>query len=81
MVRDLREAYPDFQMTIVDIISEGDRVAARLVGSGTHRDTGRRIEIPGNTFWRIADGKVVEFWPVADTLRWVKQLGLVPEDL
>jgi predicted ester cyclase len=50
-VRPFRSAFPDFEMEIVELIGEGDRVVARFRCSGTHRGewlgvpaTGRRFE-------------------------------------
>jgi predicted ester cyclase len=50
-VAPFRSAFPDFQMEIVDLIAEGDKVAAHFKCSGTHRGewlgvpaTGRRFD-------------------------------------
>ena len=75
---------PDTRMEIIDLVAEGDRVAARFVCSGTHTGewlghapTGRRFErIDEAGFYRFRDGRIVESWGVEDTLRRLEQLGL-----
>ena len=77
-------SFPDTHMEILDVIAEGDRVAARFVCSGTHTGewlghapTGRRFErIDEAGFYRFRDGRIVESWGVEDTLTRLEQLGL-----
>jgi predicted ester cyclase len=77
-------SFPDTRMAIIDLIAEGDRVAARFTCSGTHTGewlghapTGRRFEqIDEASFYRLRDGRIVESWGVEDTLRRLEQLGL-----
>ncbi len=77
-------SFPDTRMEIVDLIAEGDRVAARFTCSGTHTGawlghapTGRRFEqIDEAAIYRFRDGRIVESWGVEDTLRRLEQLGL-----
>jgi predicted ester cyclase len=80
----IKEACPDFQIRIEDILAEGDRVAVRWSGHGTHtrefRDrppTGRRIEHRGIDIIRLDGDQLAEFWPMADILGVSRQLGLV----
>lgn len=84
--RALRTAFPDWHSTPEELIAEGDRVAERWTGRGTHRGafqgvppTGRRVEVPGVVFYRIADGKIVEFRGSFDMMRMMQQLGALPE--
>lgn len=81
----LRDAFPDFQVTVEDQIAEGDRVVTRWRASGTHRGefqgippTGRHAVITGITIDRIAGGKVVEGWTNSDDLGMMRLLGIVP---
>jgi len=76
------KAIPDSHETIEDIIAEGDKVWARLMGTGTNRGeyrglapTGKKVKWEAVSIWRIADGKVVEMWAVGDMLDFLKQLG------
>ena len=51
------EAHPTFSIVIDDIIGEGDKVAIRA----TFMEEGEPIA-NGMTFYRVADGKIVEDW-------------------
>jgi steroid delta-isomerase-like uncharacterized protein len=84
--RALRTAFPDWHSTPEELIAEGDAVAERWTGRGTHRGefqgiapTGRRVEVPGVVFYRIAEGKIVEFRGSFDMMRMLQQLGALPE--
>ncbi|MBA3491792.1 MAG: ester cyclase, partial [Rubrobacteraceae bacterium] len=70
--------------TFEELIAEGDRVAERWTGRGTHRGelqgiapTGRRVEVPGSVFYRIVDGKIVEFRGQLDMMGLMQQLGVI----
>ncbi len=78
-------AFPDMRFTIEDILAEGDAVAVRLTGHGTHQGnlqgippTGKQATIPGMTIYRIADGKLAEQWESLDDLGLLQQLGVIP---
>jgi steroid delta-isomerase-like uncharacterized protein len=80
-----RGAFPDWHSTLEELIAEGDRVAERWTGRGTHRGelpgippTGRRVEVPGSVFYRIVDGKIVEFRGQLDMMSLMQQLGAIP---
>ncbi len=85
----VREAFPDLQFTVDDLISDGDKITARLTMSGTHKGvykripaTGEQISIPVIDILRIADSKVVERWGLEDELACLQQLaGAVPAGL
>ncbi len=78
-------SFPDWHSTFEELIAEGDRVAERWTGRGTHRGelqgippTGKRVEVPGSVFYRIVDGKIVEFRGHLDMLSLMQQLGAMP---
>ncbi|HMD84569.1 MAG TPA: ester cyclase [Terriglobia bacterium] len=84
VVRIFRTAFPDFYMTIEDIIAEGDKVAARFVEGGTHQGvfmgiapTGRRVTFREIAIVRIVNGKVVESRWEVDMLGLYQQIGAV----
>lgn len=62
MMEVLYDKYPDLQVTIEEMIAEGDRVACRNTWRGTERETGKRIEFHGFVLWRLAGGKIAERW-------------------
>ena len=82
-----RQAFPDLENTIEDMVAEGDKVAVRFRARGTYQGqteafgppTGKRMEITGITIKRLYDGKIVEAWTNFDALGMMQQLGMIPE--
>jgi steroid delta-isomerase-like uncharacterized protein len=81
----LRDAFPDIHFTIDDQIAQGDRVVTRWTAQATHSGeyqgipaTGKQISIMGIDIDRIANGRVVECWPVMDELGLLQQLDVIP---
>jgi steroid delta-isomerase-like uncharacterized protein len=81
---DYREAFPDLQVTVEDLIAEGDKVAARLRFRGTHQGelegiapTARRVDCTGIVISRIEGGKIAEDWANFDDLGMMQQLGVI----
>lgn len=84
MIQMLHTAFPDMQLVEQAQVAEGDLVASRWVVSGTHsgdfmgyKPSGRRYEITGMSFYRLADGKIVEGWVNDDSLGMLRQLGIL----
>jgi predicted ester cyclase len=79
-----RESFPDFRIEIVDLIAEGDKVAAHFRCSGTHLGewlghppTGRRFSDVDEIYvLRVSHGKLVGAFGVEDNLTRLHQLGL-----
>jgi steroid delta-isomerase-like uncharacterized protein len=78
-------AFPDLHFTIDDMVAEGDKVAARITMTGTHKGeymgappTNKKITIRAIAIERFAGGKIVEEWGMTDTLGLMQQLGVVP---
>ena len=79
-----REAFPDVQMTVVDMVAEGARAVARFKCSATHRGTwlgraatGRRFEgVDEVYFFKFHDGRIIHAWGLEDTLSRMRQLGI-----
>lgn len=79
-------AFPDFRVTIGNIIAEADKVAVRWTVNGTHMGalmgvppTGRPVEFTGTTIHRLADGKIVENWWSYDALGMMQKITAPPE--
>lgn len=79
----LHRAFPDFHSTIRDLVAENDKVVAYVLSTGTHQEdfvglpaTGRKFALEEIQILRIADGKMVEHWQVADLFGMLVQLGL-----
>lgn len=85
-VTPFQSAFPDFEMEIVDLIAEGEKVVARFKCSGTHRGewlgvpaTGRRFENVDEIYiFDVHDGKLVSALGVEDNLSRLRQLGISP---
>ena len=76
--------FPDYQTSIDDIFAEGDKVAARIIMSGTNSGsfmgippTGKHVSFTGIYIARIANGKIVEHWGEEDGVSLLQQLGVL----
>jgi predicted ester cyclase len=79
-----RAAFPDWREEIVDLVAEGDKVAARFRCSGTLQGEfmgvapkGQRQEVAEVYFFRVREGRFVESWGLEDNLTRLRQLGVV----
>jgi predicted ester cyclase len=83
-VSPFQSSFPDFEMQLVDLIAESDKVVAHLRCSGTHRAewlgvaaTGERFENVDEVYiFRIEDGKLAAAIGVEDNLTRIRQLGI-----
>jgi steroid delta-isomerase-like uncharacterized protein len=84
-----REAFPDLSFTIDDIVASGDKVVIRWTGQGTFENefmgqqpTGEKGEpVHGISIDRFdEDGKIAEAWSQWDTLTFMRDVGLIPEE-
>ncbi|MFX0202485.1 MAG: ester cyclase [Candidatus Hodarchaeota archaeon] len=82
------KTFPDFFVTLEDIIAEGDLVCIRMTVTGTYTveahgiaPTGKKMKVRSVQIYRIIDGKVVEGWTdfnfYLDQLDFMKQLGAI----
>ena len=84
-INNLHNAFPDFTLTIEDLVIDGDKVWGRMTGRGTHErqfgpipKTGKKFEITVIDIARFSNGKLVEHWGVPDRLSLMEQLGMKP---
>jgi steroid delta-isomerase-like uncharacterized protein len=82
--RSFRGAYPDTEITVEDMIAEGDKVAVRCTVRATHRTdalgfaaTNRPVAFEGMCIVRIRDGQIVEAWNSFDFMTMYQQLGVM----
>ena len=80
-----RGSIPNTRIRVEDILSEGDRVAVRVILEGTHTGqglgvppTGRRVSIQWIIILRMVDGQIVEAWNSYDQLGLLQQIGALP---
>jgi len=77
-------AFPDFKITVEDILFDDKKAVWRWVLSGTHDGgfmgipaTGNEVTLRAMTIARINNGLCREAWSVADMMGLMKQLGAV----
>jgi steroid delta-isomerase-like uncharacterized protein len=81
----LLRAFPDLQVTVEDLIEEGDKVVSRNTVTGTHQGeymgvpaTGKSVTYNEIFICRFVHGRIAEIWGVVDVFSQMKQLGLIP---
>ncbi len=84
-IKELRDAFPDLEWTVEDMIAEGDKVVIRVMHRATHqgefmgiKPTGKQVAYGSTTTFRLKDGKLAEEWVYSDYLGLMQQLGVIP---
>jgi predicted ester cyclase len=84
-IRNLHNAFPDFSMSIEELIVNEDKVWGRMTARGTQYGqfgpmppTGKKFEITVIDIMRFRDNKLIEHWGVPDRFALMEQLGLKP---
>lgn len=82
----LRETWGDWQMTIDEMLAEGDRVMVRWTFTGAQQGdyfglppTHKAVKYSGINIFRIVDGRIAEISDIHDRLWLWQQLGVLPE--
>jgi len=80
-----RAAFQGLDVTVEDMVTEGDMVAARFTARGVHNGafmglppTGKPITMTGIEIFRLENGKIAELWGEANLLGLMQQLGILP---
>ena len=80
----IRAGLPDFRIEVEDAVSEGDKIAVRFVGRGTHlgsllgeTPTSRTVALHGIVIYRFRDGLIAEDWEAMDEQQLLKQISPV----
>jgi predicted ester cyclase len=81
----LRGTFPDFTLTVEEILAEDDKVVTRVSGRGTHggewmgiKPTGKTVSLRGINIDRVENGRMAEHWGHADTVGMLLQMGVDP---
>lgn len=81
----LQSAFDDFQISMDELVVEGDTVATRWTASGVHRGefmgtgpSGEPFRFTGTGFYRIRDGKIFEVWSLNNSVEVIRQLRTAP---
>ena len=85
LFRMYRTGFPDLRMEAEDILVSGDKVVARVRGTGTHEGefmgmpaTGKSVDVQLIDIIRFGDdGLAHEHWGVFDAFGMMQQLGVV----
>ena len=83
-VKSLREVFPDFKVTLLDIFSSVDKVICEVTYTGTHtgkkmfeqEPLGNKIDVHGIDIYTFKEGKCIRHQHVADHLDMVMQIGI-----
>jgi steroid delta-isomerase-like uncharacterized protein len=85
MSAELRAGFSDFFVHLDEVVAMRDGVAFLMRMTGTHSGTfqglaatGKKMEVPGQVFFRLKDGKITEDRPLFDRMTMLEQLGVVP---
>ena len=78
----IRQAFPDHDANVLQMVAEGDLVATHKEFTGTHLGeffgvpaTGRRATIRVMDFVRYEDGRIAEHWNIVDVAGLMAQLN------
>lgn len=81
----LRNAFPDFHITVEDEMAVDSKVVQRWILSGTHQGellgipaTGKKVAWPAIAIFRLSGTKIAEVWVQGDSLGMMQQLGAIP---
>jgi steroid delta-isomerase-like uncharacterized protein len=79
-----RDAFPDLEWVMDEMVAEGDTVSSRFTWRGTHRGaflgvppTGKHVIVTGMVFDRVVEGRLVESRLLMNTLSLLAQLGAI----
>jgi predicted ester cyclase len=77
----LRDAFPDVEVAIEELVADGERAAVATTITGTHRGelmglapTGRRVSVTGLDMIRVEGGRIVEHRGLTDSVGLMRQL-------
>jgi steroid delta-isomerase-like uncharacterized protein len=77
--------FPDIHFEVINMVSDGDRVAVTWIMTGTNTGpiagfpaTGRSIRTEGMTIYHFREGRVCGHHQVFDRTTVMKQLGFIP---
>jgi glyoxylase-like metal-dependent hydrolase (beta-lactamase superfamily II)/predicted ester cyclase len=82
---ELFAAFPDFALTVLSTVQDGDRTAVHWSATGTHlgslwgvAPTGARVLFEGIDMMEVRDGLIVRNDAIPDSMSVARQVGLLP---
>jgi steroid delta-isomerase-like uncharacterized protein len=77
-------SFPDYSLSVDDMIGEGDKVFVLSTKTGTHNGnflgvppTGKQINVFRGVVYRLENGKIAETWAMEDMFSHLSQLGVL----
>lgn len=84
-IQKYQDSFASARITVDHQIAEGDTVATRWTGRGTHTGelsgiapTGKDVTVTGITISRLENGKLIEDYTNWDSLGMLAQIGAIP---
>ncbi|XYI00079.1 ester cyclase [Sorangium sp. So ce1128] len=84
MLAHLHETFPDFQISVVEVLVDGNKVVVRSEITGTQRGvfmgrpaTDRQLRMGAIDVHEVVGGKIVRTWHMEDWMTGFRQLGLL----
>lgn len=84
MLGGYREAFPDLNLAIDELMTADDSTVLAFTLTGTHRGellgipaTGRQVNVQGMIRSRFRDGRIADEWEILDQLSLFEQIGVV----
>ncbi len=84
-IKIFRQAFPDLQVSIDEVLVDGERVSTRTTIRGTQTGalmgipaSGRRVEVLAVDLVHVRGGRAVERWGGLDMFSLMQQLGVIP---
>lgn len=85
MAQAFHKGFPDLRTRYTDWVIQGDKVAVRFIGSGTHKGefmgvpaTDKKAETSGIAIVTVRNGKIVNDTTEFDALGLMTQIGAIP---
>ena len=82
--RSFSTAFPDIQVTVEDVITDGTKMSCRCTVRGTHTGDGlgfaptnQAVEFTGGGMCTLENGKFKEVWNEFDFMRMNTQMGIL----
>lgn len=84
-IQSLHKSFPDFNLTIEDLVVDGDTLWARMTARGTNKGgfmgppNEKAFQVTVFDVVRFKENKIVDHWGVPDRFALLAQLGLLPK--
>lgn len=82
----MHAAFPDFRVTVHEMLQDGDKVVSRITMGGTHDGefmgvpaSGNQVGVDAIEILQFRDGKCIAHWGVMDMAGMMEQMGAAPQ--